>query len=121
MTLTPIAHAVILSFGWRRAAIAFAAGALSVLAMAPFSFWPVLFLTLPVAVWLIDGAGADKLGGWPAAALSGWWFGFGYFLAGPLLDRQRIAGRRARHSDGCCRSRSRVFRLASPSSWRRVF
>jgi apolipoprotein N-acyltransferase len=82
VTLTPIAHAVILSFGWRRAAIAFAAGALSVLAMAPFSFWPVLFLTLPVAVWLIDGAGADKLGGWPAAALSGWWFGFGYFLPG---------------------------------------
>ena len=82
MTLTRIAHSVILSWGWRRAAIAFAAGAVSVLAMAPFNIWPVLFLTLPVAVWLIDGAGAGKLGGWPAAALSGWWFGFGYFLAG---------------------------------------
>jgi apolipoprotein N-acyltransferase len=82
VSLTRIAHVVILSWGWRRAAIAFAAGALSVLAMAPFSFWPVLFLTLPVTVWLIDGAGAGKLGGWPDAALSGWWFGFGFFLAG---------------------------------------
>jgi apolipoprotein N-acyltransferase len=82
VTLTRVAHAVILSWGWRRAAIAFVAGALSVLALAPFSFWPVLFLTLPVAVWLIDGAGAGKLDGWPTAALSGWWFGFGYFLAG---------------------------------------
>lgn len=82
MTLTRIAHSIILSWGWRRAAIAFTAGALSVLALAPFNLWPVLFLTLPVAVWLIDGAGAGKLGGWPAAALTGWWFGFGYFLAG---------------------------------------
>jgi apolipoprotein N-acyltransferase len=82
VTLTTIAHSVILSWGWRRAAIAFLAGAASVLAMAPFNIWPVLFLTLPLAVWLIDGAGAGKLGGWPAAALSGWWFGFGYFLGG---------------------------------------
>jgi apolipoprotein N-acyltransferase len=82
VTLTRIAHSVILSWGWRRASIAFAAGALSVLAMAPLNLWPVLLLTLPVAVWLIDGAGAGKLGGWPAAAVTGWWFGFGYFLAG---------------------------------------
>jgi apolipoprotein N-acyltransferase len=82
VTLTRIAHSVILSWGWRRAAIAFVAGAVSVLAMAPFNIWPVLFLTLPLAVWLLDGAGTGKLGGWPEAALSGWWFGFGYFLAG---------------------------------------
>jgi apolipoprotein N-acyltransferase len=82
VTLTRIAHAVILSWGWRRAAIAFAAGAASVLAMAPFNLWPVLFLTLPVIVWLIDGAGGGRLGGLVTAALSGWWFGFGYFLAG---------------------------------------
>ena len=82
VTLTRIAHSVILSWGWRRAAIAFVAGAVSVLAMAPFNVWPVLFLTLPLVVWLLDGAGAGKLGGWPEAALSGWWFGFGYFLAG---------------------------------------
>lgn len=82
MILGRVAHAIILSWGWRRALIAFAAGAVSVLAMAPFNIWPVLFVTLPVAVWLIDGAGAGKLNGLPAAALSGWWFGFGYLVAG---------------------------------------
>ena len=50
----------ILSWGWQRAAIALAAGALSVLAMAPFDPWPVLFISFPVAVWLIDGAGAGR-------------------------------------------------------------
>jgi apolipoprotein N-acyltransferase len=80
--LTRVAHTVILSSGWQRAAIAFVAGALSALAMAPFNAWPILFLTFPVAVWLIDGADTSRLGGWPTAALSGWLFGFGYFLAG---------------------------------------
>ena len=77
-----VAHAIVLAWGWRRALIAFAAGAVSVLALAPFNAWPVLFLTLPVIVWLIDGVGGGRAGGVLAAALTGWWFGFGYFLAG---------------------------------------
>ncbi len=85
--------------GWRRRAVAFAAGILSVLALAPFHLWPVLFLTFPVLVWLIDAAvaldaktlsPADSRRGWrrwlvtPAARAAGsaWWFAFGYFLAG---------------------------------------
>jgi apolipoprotein N-acyltransferase len=76
------AHEVMLAWGWRRAAIAFAAGALSVLALAPFNLWPVMFVTFPVAVWLIDGSAAGRFGGVAAAAAAGWWFGFGYFLAG---------------------------------------
>ena len=71
-----------LSWGWRRALVAFCAGALSALAMAPFDAWPVLFFTFPVLVWLVDGAAAGRLGGVPSAAIAGWWFGFGYFLAG---------------------------------------
>jgi apolipoprotein N-acyltransferase len=71
-----------LAWGWRRITIAFCAGALSSLALAPFSFWPILALTFPVLVWLIDGSAADRLGGAWAAAGAGWWFGFGYFLAG---------------------------------------
>src|SRR5690242_18390840 len=59
-----------------------ACGALSVLALAPFNIFPVLFITFPVMVWLIDGAGAGKLGGIPAAALTGYWFGLGYFVPG---------------------------------------
>lgn len=75
--------------GWRRWAAAFAAGALSVLAMAPFFLWPILFLTLPVLVWMIDGSLERTSNGavswqrsaWRAAA-AGWWFGFGYFVFG---------------------------------------
>jgi apolipoprotein N-acyltransferase len=76
------ALAIILSWGWKRAAIALTAGALSSLAMAPFDAWPILFLTFPVMVWLIDGAGAGRLDGVPSAAMAGWWFGFGYFVPG---------------------------------------
>ncbi|QWG13214.1 apolipoprotein N-acyltransferase [Bradyrhizobium sediminis] len=74
--------AIILSWGWKRAAIALAAGALSALAMAPFNAWPVLFVTFPAMVWLIDGAGAGRWRGVPAAAVAGWWFGLGYFVPG---------------------------------------
>src|SRR5450432_653550 len=74
--------AIILSWGWKRAAIALAAGAVSALAMAPFNAWPVLFLTFPVMVSLIDGAGAGRMRGIPAAAMAGWWFGLGYFVPG---------------------------------------
>jgi apolipoprotein N-acyltransferase len=74
--------AIILAWGWKRAAIALVAGALSALAMAPFNAWPVLFLTFPIAVWLIDGAGAGRWRGIPAAAMSGFWFGLGYFVVG---------------------------------------
>src|SRR5215471_13701220 len=41
--------------GWRRRGVAFAAGAASVLAMPPSFAWPVLWVTLPLLVWLIDG------------------------------------------------------------------
>ncbi len=80
--LRAAALAVVLSWGWRRAAIALVAGALSSLAMAPFNAWPVLFLTFPVIVWLIDGAASDRFGGAGYAALTGWCFGFGYFVPG---------------------------------------
>jgi len=80
--LTRLSHAVVLSWGWRRAAIAFVAGAVSVLALAPVNAWPVLFVTFPVAVWPIEGSSAGRLGGVTTAAVSGWWFGFGYFVAG---------------------------------------
>jgi apolipoprotein N-acyltransferase len=80
--LRAIGLAIILSWGWKRAVIALVAGALSALAMAPFNAWPVLFATFPVMVWLIDGAGAGRWRGVPAAAMAGWWFGLGYFVPG---------------------------------------
>ncbi|HUI13760.1 MAG TPA: apolipoprotein N-acyltransferase [Xanthobacteraceae bacterium] len=77
-----LTNAILLAWGWRRWLIAFAAGAVSAAAMAPLNFWPILFLSLPTLVWLIDGSGVGRSGGVMAAATAGWWFGFGYFLAG---------------------------------------
>jgi apolipoprotein N-acyltransferase len=84
VTAQAIAGWVILSWGWRRTGLAFAAGALGALAMPPFGLLPVLAVSFPVLVWLLDGASAAG-GGWRtllAAARTGWWFGFGYHLAG---------------------------------------
>jgi apolipoprotein N-acyltransferase len=80
--LTGLNHTVVLAWGWRRAAIATVAGAASALAMAPFNAWPILLVTLPVLVWLIDGAATGRRSGILAAAITGWCFGFGYFVAG---------------------------------------
>ncbi len=80
--VTRLSHPVVLAWGWRRAAIAFTAGAISVLGLAPFDFWPLLFVTFPVMIWLIDGAASGRWGGALSAAVAGWWFGFGYFVAG---------------------------------------
>jgi apolipoprotein N-acyltransferase len=80
--LTSFAHSIVLASGWRRRSIAFVAGAFSALAMAPINAWPLLFLTFPILVWLIDGIGGRGWSAIVAAAAIGWWFGFGYFLAG---------------------------------------
>jgi apolipoprotein N-acyltransferase len=62
--------------------MAFVAGAASTLALAPINLWPAMFVTFPPLVWLLDGIGAMRWGGIRAAFAIGWWFGFGYFLAG---------------------------------------
>lgn len=71
---------------WPRYAAAFVAGAASILALPPYEFLPVLFVTIPVLVWLLDGVGEPTRSRrrrvmW-RAGLIGWWFGFGYFLFG---------------------------------------
>ena len=80
-SIVRLAHQVVLAWGWRRALIAFPTGAASVLALPPTELWPLLFLTFPILVWMVDGA-AGRLGGLPSAFVAGWWFGFGYFFAG---------------------------------------
>jgi apolipoprotein N-acyltransferase len=77
-----LADPVILASGWQRTLIAFLAGAASTLALAPVNFWPAMFVTFPPLVWLLDGVKATGWRGVRAAFLIGWWFGFGYFLAG---------------------------------------
>lgn len=81
-----LAGRIILLWGWRRALVAFLAGALAVFAQAPYDFFAVCFVSFPVLVWLLDGATGEASGSWfgrfrPAFAV-GWWFGFGYFLVG---------------------------------------
>jgi apolipoprotein N-acyltransferase len=77
-----LADPVILATGWRRMLIAFLAGAASTLAMAPLDVWPAMFVTFPLLVWLLDGVKATGWRGVRTTFAIGWWFGFGYFLAG---------------------------------------
>jgi apolipoprotein N-acyltransferase len=85
--LASLIEGIILSWGWRRRAIAFVSGAVGALALPPLSLFPLIAVPLTIAVWLIDGA-QDRGSGWPlagslsAAFGAGWWMGFGYFLAG---------------------------------------
>ena len=82
MTPARLSHSIVLAWGWRRILIAFVAGAGAVLALPPLNVWPAPFVSFSILLWLVDGAAAGRLGGvWSAAAV-GWWFGFGYFLAG---------------------------------------
>ncbi len=67
--------------GWRRWGCAFLVGAASAASTAPFDLWPVLAVTFPALVLLLDGIAAPRWRGVRAAAAIGWWFGFGYFLA----------------------------------------
>jgi apolipoprotein N-acyltransferase len=82
--MSGLAHHVILAWGWRRWLTAFAAGAVGALAMPPFGLLPALALALTPAVWLLDGsAGTGSRGSLlRSAAWDGWWWGFGYFVAG---------------------------------------
>lgn len=78
-----LARWLILSWGGKRAVVLLLAGALSALAMPPFSFAPILFLTLPILAWTLEGVASEPLKG---RIWSGFWlgavFGFGFHLAG---------------------------------------
>ena len=81
-----LSHRVILAWSWERRLIAILSGACGALAMPPLDLMPALFITFTAAVWLIDGSGSGRsrvsLAALLNAASIGWWWGFGYFLAG---------------------------------------
>jgi apolipoprotein N-acyltransferase len=78
--------------GRRLHAAAWALGVVSVLAFAPFHLWPILFVTLPAwlvlaAIGELRPAPPNRFARWRRSAIGragevGWWFGFGYFMAG---------------------------------------
>lgn len=72
--------------GWRKALLAFLAGAIVTLALPPVDFLPAGFIGFPLLILLIDNdtIRRNDAGTKPfrAAFYTGWLFGFGYFLAG---------------------------------------
>jgi apolipoprotein N-acyltransferase len=88
-SLRRLSESIMLSEGWTRRAIAFAAGAGGALAMAPFDIFFALLIPFGVAVWLLDGTAVTGrsprgllISSARASAADGWWLGFGYFVAG---------------------------------------
>lgn len=79
--LSGVATRISSATGWRRWLIAFFAGIGAALAMAPVYALPLLAAGLTTLVLLIDGAKAHER---PRRSgfIAGWFFGFGYFLAG---------------------------------------
>lgn len=81
-----LAGRVMLLSGAGQAFTALGAGLFSVLALPPFGFFAALFVSLPLLVWLLDGAtpapGATGLRRLAPAFRIGWLFGFGYFVGG---------------------------------------
>lgn len=81
-----LSGSIILLWGWRRALVAFLAGAFLVLSTAPLDFFAAGFVSFPVLVWLLDGAVPERPGGrlshLAPVFFTGWWFGFGYFVVG---------------------------------------
>lgn len=86
INLERLAGRIILLSGWRRSLAAWLAGALAVLGQPPADFFAACLISFPVLVLLLDGtaapAGAGVLRRMAPGFAVGWWFGFGYFMAG---------------------------------------
>lgn len=80
--MTWLAETAMLSHGWRRFVLLLLAGAVAGLSVPPLFVVPALFITFPLWVWCLDGAGRQR--GWqrifgPAFSI-GFTFGWGYFI-----------------------------------------
>jgi apolipoprotein N-acyltransferase len=81
--MSAIATRVTLADSWPRRLIALGGGAFGALALAPIGFFPAFLVPMVLAVWLIDGSGAESVfASLRRAGGAGWWMGFGYFVAG---------------------------------------
>ncbi|MFO0110626.1 MAG: apolipoprotein N-acyltransferase, partial [Alphaproteobacteria bacterium] len=62
--------------GWQSMLLLFFAGAMTALVFAPFHFWPLLFLTLPLLFHYFESATARH------AMRHAFFFGYGFFMVG---------------------------------------
>ena len=60
LTLGAVSHGISALRGWRRALFSFALGVASVGAFAPFHVWPLLFVTFPALIWMLDGVAGES-------------------------------------------------------------
>ena len=68
---------------WQRFAVMLFSGALASLALPPLGLWPALFIAFPVLLLALDNISqrpSTRAQKFKAAFLSGWAFGFGYFV-----------------------------------------
>jgi len=68
---------------WRRHVVICCSGAVASLALPPLGFWPVLFVTFPFLLLVLDGISLKPLSPgqeFKSAFFAGWLFGFGYFV-----------------------------------------
>ena len=93
--------------GWRRVIFLFSLGGVSVLALPPVYFVPVLIPSFVGLVWLLDGPHVSEKKDYSnkiehyfvdSSFATGWWFGLGFFMAGLywislsfLVDAQKWA------------------------------
>jgi apolipoprotein N-acyltransferase len=63
--------------GWTRRSVAVGAGVIAAAALPPVHALPLLLISFPCFIWLIDGTP-----NWRRAFWVGWWFGLGHFAAG---------------------------------------
>ena len=82
---------ILLLRGWKKVFLLFFLGILSILALPPIYFVPVLIPAFIGLVWLLDGSDDEnrEYTSWnlkkfccDSAFATGWWFGLGYFFAG---------------------------------------
>ncbi len=79
--------------GWRRYLLSALLGCVAAVALPPFYIIPLLFLSFPALLVLIQSSNNSK-----QAFAVGWWFGFGHFVTGLywianslLVDAERFA------------------------------
>src|SRR5918996_297101 len=78
-----VAPAVARIAGLRRLLLAAGAGAVMAASLPPLGLWPALLLGMGVLIWLLDGVSLQSgalRARLAAAFLTGWSFGFGYFV-----------------------------------------